>query len=226
MGLPVFAIPAKAQLTRLDGGRRNGRVRAVTARLSPQDICLVDGVPVTSAARTVVDIARARPFTHALVTADAALRRGVPRSEMRRVLAEMGRWPGVANARRVIEAADGRAESVPESVARGRFIVLGIEVPELQVEVPYDAGWELRHYRVDFEWQRYVLYGEVDGASKYTDIEAVRAEKVRQEYLEGDHVMIRWSFAQAVYSSDQAFVARIEAAMARGLRLRQLLGMD
>jgi hypothetical protein len=226
MGIPVFAIPAKAQLTRIDGARRNGRVRAVAGRLSPEDICMVDGVPVTSAARTVVDIARVRPFAQALVTADAVLRRGVPRGELQRVIAEMGRWPGVANARRVVQCADGRAESAPESVIRGRFILLGLEVPKLQVEVPYDAGWEIRYYRVDFEWERYLLFGEVDGAVKYTDIESVRAEKVRQERLEFDHVMIRWSFAQAVHSSDAEFVARLEKYMARGLRLRRLLATD
>ena len=94
------------------------------------------------------------------------------------------------------------------------------------VEVPYQAGWETGSYRVDFEWERYLLYGEVDGAVKYTDVEAVRAEKIRQEWLERDHVVLRWSYAQAVHSSDAAFMARIEAAMAKGLRLRRLLGTD
>src|SRR3954452_9027050 len=67
-GLPVYAIPAKAQLTRLEGHRRNGRVRAVAAELSLDEVRVVDGIPVTSLARTAVDVARARPFVPALVT--------------------------------------------------------------------------------------------------------------------------------------------------------------
>jgi hypothetical protein len=44
------------------------------APLDPQEIALVDGLPVTSLARTMVDIARTVPFEQSIVVADAALR--------------------------------------------------------------------------------------------------------------------------------------------------------
>jgi very-short-patch-repair endonuclease len=219
-GLPVFAIPAKAQLTRIEGHRRNGRVRAVAAALQRQDVCVVDGVPVTSMPRAVIDIARARRFAAALVTADACLRRGVPRSELIRVVAAMGRWPGVKNARRVIECADPRAEAASESITRGRILRLGLEVPDLQVVITEVPGG----YRVDFYWERHRLIGEVDGMVKYDDPGVLAAEKVRQEGLEERYACIRWTYAQAVRSSDEAFTARLTAAFARGDRLRRLLG--
>jgi very-short-patch-repair endonuclease len=217
-GLPVFAIPSKAQLTRIDGHRRNGRVRAVAAELPPQDIRMAGDVPATSLARTAVDIARVRPFMHALVTADAVLRRGVPRAELLRVIEAMGQWPGVVNARRVAQWADHRAEAASESVARGRFIELGLELPEPQVVVFTPIG-----YRTDFYWEAHRLIGEVDGMVKYQTPADLAAEKIRQEHLEGTHVVIRWTWAQIVHTTDAEFSARLQAAMLRGDRLCRLL---
>jgi hypothetical protein len=77
-GLPLWRIPLdRVHLTRVprgSGGRSNRRVHVHAAPLDPQEVCLVAGTPVTSVARTIVDLARTRPFEEAVVVADAALR--------------------------------------------------------------------------------------------------------------------------------------------------------
>jgi len=91
------------------------------------------GVPVTTAARTVADIARTTTFMEGVVVADAALyERHASKSELRRVLAGCERWPGTGRARQVIDFADGLAESVLESCARVLFRDHGL--------LKYDSG--------------------------------------------------------------------------------------
>jgi Transcriptional regulator, AbiEi antitoxin len=89
--------PTTASLTvvRHMGRYRVGGVRLRMAALPPHHVACVLGVPVTSAARTVVDLARERPFVEAVVVADSALRLGAAdRAGLRGVLADCQRWPG------------------------------------------------------------------------------------------------------------------------------------
>src|SRR3954452_18345473 len=112
-GLPTFAVPTSPELTKPDSagpGRRHlSHVRA--ARLRPQQITTWFGVPVTTVARTLVDLGR-HDRRDAIMAADAALREGLvtPR-EIDRSLAQAAGWPGVRQARDVLALADPRAES-------------------------------------------------------------------------------------------------------------------
>lgn len=166
-------------------------------------------------ARTVIDIARDRPFLEALVTADAALRRGLRRQQLLDVLAAMPRWPGTVAAAEVVRWADPRSESAAESVTRARFIVLGLPVPDLQVWV--------RGRRVDFLWDEVALIGEVDGRMKYEGPDGKQVlweEKERRDELEEERAVIRWTWRQA-HAPDEVFRARFERAWARAERLKR-----
>ena len=71
---------------RASGGRRGRIVHVHVAPLHFDEIVIVDGIAVTSIARTLVDIARTVPFEQAVVVLDAALARGLvdgPRSRRR-----------------------------------------------------------------------------------------------------------------------------------------------
>jgi predicted transcriptional regulator of viral defense system len=97
-------------------GTRAGRYRqdagaiCHAAELPDQQVTKRYGVPVTTAARTVADIARTATFMEGVVVADAALyERHASKNELRRVLAGCGRWPGTSRVRQVIDFADGLA---------------------------------------------------------------------------------------------------------------------
>ena len=222
VGLPTYRIPPRPQLTRPDGHRRTrGRTDVAVAAMPAKHIALVetpDLVPITSMARTVIDVARDRPFLEALVTADAALRRGLRRQELLDVLADMPRWPGTVAAYKVVQCADGRAESAAESVTRGRFIVLDLPLPDLQVWVEADGG-----RRVDFLWEEVQLIGEVDGRIKYQGPDGEQVlweEKQRRDALEDEKAVIRWNWRQA-HAPDNAFIARFKRAWIRAQRWKQ-----
>jgi very-short-patch-repair endonuclease len=137
------------------------------ATLPDDHVTTAFGVPVTTVARTVMDVARASGFMEGVVAADSALRSHVVvKVEFAIILEECGQWPGVIRARRVLDFADGRAESVLESVARVRFAEFGIRPPDLQVNIRGKQGFI---GRVDFCWHGHRTVAEADGAMKYGD---------------------------------------------------------
>ena len=179
-GLPFLGrLPARARLSlpREDGERpREDRPRSW---LPDDQVTVVDGATVSTIARTVVDVARTRPFAFAVVTADAALARGCEPAEMQEVLAQCRRFPGTRSAQRVLAFADARSESPLESLGRARFDEEDLPVPELQVQL----GTPDREIRVDHLFREQRTVGEADGLMKYDDIAVLRAEKQREDAL-------------------------------------------
>jgi hypothetical protein len=165
-GLDLLATPAGVAITRPPGqGSRSGKagVRVHIGRLPAGHVGSRIAIPLTTVARTVVDLARTESLAGGVVVADRALRKRLTsRPELRRVLAELGRSPGVVQAAGVIAFADGLAESALESMARVAFRDTGLPPPELQV----DLGESEFTARVDFYWPKFRTVAEVDGAMK------------------------------------------------------------
>jgi hypothetical protein len=109
------------------------RIRLHAAELPAEHVTDILGLPVTTAARTAIDLARALPFRAGVVAADSALhRRLATKDELQSVLATCSRWRGAATAAGVIGFADGRSESPLESIARVVFRDCGLPPPQLQ----------------------------------------------------------------------------------------------
>jgi len=147
----------------------------------------VDGVRVTSFARTVADLARTQPFAGAVAAVDHALRRGIPKQVLLRELSDSGAVHGAGRAARAMQFGDRRAASAGESLSRARFHELGFVVPELQVVFTDTRG--IRR-EVDFFWDAERKIGEFDGLHKYTRQEFTRgapaADVVMREKLRED----------------------------------------
>jgi very-short-patch-repair endonuclease len=191
-GLPTFAVPTMPELTRPDStgpGRRDvAHVRS--ARLGPREITTWFGIPVTSVARTLVDLGR-HDRRDAIMAVDAALREGlVSTRDIEVALGDARGWPGVRAARAVLAMADPRAESPLESLTRLVLHEDGFPPPELQQYIG--------DYRVDmlFRAQRLVL--EIDGLEKYSEDEP-RREKRRERRLRAlDHRVERVTWDDVV----------------------------
>ncbi|WP_344164458.1 hypothetical protein [Kribbella yunnanensis] len=167
-----------AWLTRPPDSKRNQwRPNIVVRRagLAPDDLSRAGWLPVTSLARTVVDLARELPTREAIVTVDDALRAGTTVAELTAVLERQGQWPGVRRARATIMFGDARAESPLESIARMRCMAGGLPAPELQVQFFDGFRWMLE--RVDLWWPEFRTAAEVDGLAKY---EAATPEERRR----------------------------------------------
>jgi uncharacterized protein DUF559 len=170
-GLSLVGPPraSRVELTRTRDGpgsrsRRPGILLHVAA-LPAGHVSWCRGVPVTSVARTVADLARTVPFAAGVAIADSALRAQLTTpGELATVLGECPRWPGIQRARRVVAFADPLAESVFESISRAVFHEHGLPPPELQAWV--GAEGEIAG-RVDFLWREHRTIAEADGAVKY-----------------------------------------------------------
>ncbi len=184
------------------GGRRGARVHVHVAPLDPSATTFVGGVPVTSPARTLVDIARTLPFEQAVVAADFALRRGlVGDDQLFDAAARAKGWPGAPAARRVVAFADGRSESVGESRSRVRLAAAGLLPDELQWHVIGPSGLIIA--TTDFAWLAHGTVAEFDGEIKYgrllrpgeTPGDAVFREKRREDQIRDEALtVVRWTW--------------------------------
>ncbi|MFP5068853.1 hypothetical protein ACLFMI_04185 [Pseudonocardia nantongensis] len=177
LGLPVWGVPLDRLHVirdRRDGGRVRARTHVHGAPLPEPDVVDLGGLHVTSAARTVADLARTLPAERALVTVDAALHLWVRRDpsrppdpgattidEVRQVLTRFAGRRGVLPARRVLALADPRCESPGESRSRLRMRLAGLPAPVTQWAVPGQG------VRTDFAWPGLGVVGEFDGRVKY-----------------------------------------------------------
>jgi hypothetical protein len=116
---------------------RRGRGWLMTRACLPDAEVAVRGAyRVTSASRTLVDVARAWPEVHAVAAVDAALLRGLAdREELARVLDRQASVPGIPRSVRAVALADGRAESWLETWGRLTFGALGLPAFVPQVEL-------------------------------------------------------------------------------------------
>lgn len=220
LGLPTYDVPAAVRVTRTRGhGARTSDVHVHRAQLRPRDRGLAEGIPVTTAPRTAIDLARRLPFGQALVTADAVLRAGTARGSLQDVLRHQWTWPRVRRAMPVVRLADPRSESALESWTRSRIISLGLPSPHLQQNVHAENGtWVAR---VDFLFPEHGVVGEADGRVKYLADE-LWAEKQRQDDIEdAGFEVIRWIWRTA-HAPDEEFARRLLRKLHRGRLLRQL----
>ena len=114
------------------------------------EIVIVDGIAVTSVARTVVDIARTVPFEQAVVVLDAALARGLVDGLAARGGAVARPSGGAApRLRGGRSRSPSRApQSVGESRSRVAIMRAGLPRPVLQWEVRDGSGPPHRPHRL------------------------------------------------------------------------------
>lgn len=190
---------------------RNSRYRLYRADL-PEAHTAAGDPPMTSAARTVVDLARNLPLDAAVVLADSALRKQLcTTDDLMAVYAACQTWPGALAAGKAVCFADPLCESPLESVVRVTLHEQQLPAPETQAEMRVGETT----YRLDFFWKEQRTVGEADGLSKYTEPDVLRAEKLREDRLRDmglEVVRITWDEIRG----DPAAVAdRVRAAFRR-----------
>ena len=203
-GLPVWEDAlGLVDVTREGGsGNRRGHLHVHTAPLPDGEVVQVDGVAVTSLARTVVDLGRSVPVEQAVAAGDAALRSGLEPVALEQSLALAPGRRGIAAARRAVALLDPRSESAGESASRVALVELGVPPSHLQHEVR-DARGRLVG-RADFAWEQHRTLGEFDGRVKYGAVlrpgqrveDVVWAEKRREDALRDlGWQVVRWTWA-------------------------------
>lgn len=192
-GLPVGgARLSEVHVTRLGkGGQRHAAGRRVhSSPLAPDFCTTIEGVFVTTVARTVVDLLKTESLEVSVSAADAALRLKLcTRGDLHTAMAALKFHPGAPRARRALELVDGRAESPGET--RARLVLAAGPLPptELQISIYDDLGRFLG--RADGGYVERGVFWEYDGLGKYetllkrgqTPLDAVLREKKRESSI-------------------------------------------
>ncbi|MGF7120174.1 hypothetical protein [Rhodococcus sp. AG1013] len=219
-GIDLWNTPlAAVHLTRnrQSGGSRTALRHVHCTSLLPDESTSVAGLRVTTAARTIVDLARTLPFEQALVAGDHALHSGRcsagdlaatdPRTSRRKVAG-------------VLQLLDGRSESVGESRSRVLMIREQLPIPDCQPKLYSSNGRFLG--RVDFLFTEQGVVGEFDGRSKYGRLapdgrvpeDVLWAEKLREDAIRGaGWEVVRWVWDEL--ATPRVIVERILEAVGR-----------
>jgi hypothetical protein len=207
-GMPVFGEPRLVHLLSADGSTWHEGDVAVHGLRDGRCAVHAEGIRLTTAAETTLDLCRVLPPAFALAVADAFLRSqpaGQPPIDLSaRGRAQLNRR-GLRQLDWVQVRATGVAESVGESVSRAVIEWLGCEEPELQAEFRFEG----RTDRADFFWRRRGIIGESDGYGKYdaAHVAVARAhfidEKRREDRLRRNvGTVIRWDWKDTLHWRD------------------------
>lgn len=190
-----------------------------------------DGYPVTTPARTAVDLAAGLELPQALVLLDCAARRECQRfvaNPRRRDLAnarlaeaararlqDAASTRGVVRLDAAVEFANALRESPAESLSAGHFLLAGLPMPVFQAEIRTALGV----FYPDFYWPEFGIVGECDGAGKYDRPSSALDEKRREQALR-DVVrgMVRWLASEIMF---QPWVVVERVARALGVSYRR-----
>jgi very-short-patch-repair endonuclease len=205
-------VPTPLELTISPGrhcGRRPG-IRVHRRVIASDEIERIDGIPVTSAARTVLDlagVASARELERAL----AAAERSQPelRQQLASLLIRYPRAAGIARLRLLL----GHSNAVfTRSEAEERLLDLirkaGLDVPEMNVM--------LHGYEVDCYWKRARFVIEVDGFVFHRSARSFLRDHQRDSALVAEGIQImRLSWHQIEKEREKTLVQITRALMMR-----------
>jgi hypothetical protein len=152
-----------------------------TRDLRPEDICLVDGAPVTTPLRTMMDLGCKLSRRRALAAMDAFRRdHGIARRDMQLMLPRYFRRRGVVQLRQLVPIADPRAESTGESWAR-------LEIADAGLPAPVPQHWVCvggqQVWRLDLAYPHAKVAVEYDGREFHEGEENERADEKRRRWL-------------------------------------------
>jgi very-short-patch-repair endonuclease len=159
-----------------NGRRRQHGIRLHrTSRLRPEEVTVRDGIPVTTVARTLLDLAD--------VLQKQALKRVIAEAEYLNLFdltalnAVVENNPGRRGAK--LMAAAGARRHRTRSKLEQRFLGL---LERNGVEEPQSGVW-IEGYEADFAWTRAGLVVELDGLAAHSTRAALNADRLRDRRL-------------------------------------------
>jgi hypothetical protein len=183
-GLPTWGLDlSRVHVTRNARRTRSDKTAIVhRSPIGPDEVTEVDGVRVTTPARSIAETACVTSYEVGVVLGDAALHLDLTTPDRLVTTADRHKqWIGSPAARAAARFADGLSESVGESRLRVLMANEGLPTPRLQVEIRDEQGRLIG--RVDFLLPGNLIV-EFDGALKYAEgADAVLSEKWREDGL-------------------------------------------
>lgn len=194
-----------------DNRHRLGGLWVRTNTFEPDEVQLIDGVPVTIPARTALDLACWYPTMVAVPALDALARATEFKSADVELLMRRYRGRrGLRRARVSLDLVDAGAESPKESWLRLILIRAGLPRPQTQIRVYDDVTGRVAY--LDMGWEDLKVAAEYDGEHHQRDPVQYRHDALRQEMLQRR----RWINIRVLAGHrEDDVVRRVRAARAR-----------
>jgi very-short-patch-repair endonuclease len=175
--------------------------------LAVDDITRHKGIPITTPARTVVDLAAKLDYRPLRRAVRQALRL-VPATQIVKTLDRLGPRRGVTNLARILATGHTPTRSELEDAVLDLIVAGGLEAPDVNRPLTVHG----RRIVPDFRWPAERLVVEADGAEWHDDRLAREDDAERQALLEahGERVL-RVTWSQAIARRRQT-LARLRAA--------------
>ncbi|RAV16251.1 hypothetical protein DQP55_05215 [Mycolicibacterium sp. GF69] len=179
--------------------------------LTSDEVCVVNGVPATTAARTAFDLGRRGSVEMAVIRLDAIMWATRVKPEAISALAERHRGArGIVNLREALELSDAGAESPQETRTRLVLTAAGLRPTHTQIE-EYD-GFDFVA-RIDMGYPQWKVGVEYDGSQHWTDPRVRNRDIERQAELEALGWRIIRVNADMLRYRRHVIVARTRAAL-------------
>jgi hypothetical protein len=179
------------------------------ALLAPAEVSQRKGLPATSIARTLADIALRLPLVEAVVVADMALQKGLTDlTELRAYTAQRERSRGIRRLRRVLDLAEPASESPMETRLRLLLVLGGLPRPSAQVTI-HDGQGRFAG-RPDLYYPDHRLGLEYDGGMHRTSL--VDDDRRQNRLLGAGVRLLRFTAADVQYTPE-VVVAQVRSAL-------------
>jgi hypothetical protein len=203
-------LPAEVAHSRI--GMPNG-IAMRSNCIRDDELCTVDGIRCTTAARTAYDLGRRLRGETAVIRIDALL--NATRCGVAEVESIAARYPGargVRTLRTALDLADAGAESPQETRLRLLLVQSGLPRPVTQIPVANDWGRVVR--RIDMGWPESMVGAEYDGEQHFDNPDDYANDIIRLEFLaDRGWTIVRVSARQLRYERP-AIVTRVRRALA------------
>jgi hypothetical protein len=159
---PEFILTRKGLRPHEFPGSRRREMRVRRRSVSGDDIVLVHGVPMTSAARSWLHLAERFDVNDLVAAGDSALRAGATTAELEEAVRSGRRCRGVVRARQALQLLDPRSRSRPESHLRCNLVLGGLPWPKVNRAIYTRHGEWLAEPDLHYEEAKLAL--EYNGA--------------------------------------------------------------
>jgi hypothetical protein len=181
--------------------------------IRPDELCVIDGIQCTTAARTAYDLGRRLALELAVIRIDALLNATrTPVSDVNSIAARYPGARGMRHLRTALDLADPGAESPQETRLRLLLVQSGLPRPVTQIPVKNDRGRVVR--RIDMGYPQWMVGVEYDGEQHFTNPDDYANDIERLEFLANRGWTIIRVSARQLRWERPAIVQRVRNALA------------
>ncbi|MGF2943739.1 DUF559 domain-containing protein [Mycobacterium sp. Lab-001] len=186
-------------------------LRVHSVRIDADEVAVLDGVPVTTPARTALDLGCWYPTGESVAAIDDLMRATDLKAIDIEALAQRYRGRrGIDSARKAVSLADAGAQSPKETWLRLLLVNAGLPRPQTQIAVHDEFGDVVAY--LDMGWEEIKVAVEYDGEQHRRERRQYNWDIRRREFLDG----LGWIVIRVIAGDRPAeIVRRVRAALAR-----------